>query len=44
MAGLILELKGEIPKKNDKIEYKSFTFIIESADTRRIKQVKVIIK
>jgi putative hemolysin len=44
LAGLLLELKGEIPQKNDKIEYKNFTFIIEAVDKRRIKQVKVIIK
>ncbi len=43
LAGLLLELKGEIPQKNDKIEYRHFTFIIEAADKRRIKQVKVII-
>jgi putative hemolysin len=43
LAGLILELKGEIPLKNDKIEYKNLTFIIETVDNRRIKQVKVII-
>jgi putative hemolysin len=44
LAGLLLELKGEIPQKNDKIEYGHFTFIIEAVDKRRIKQVKVIIK
>jgi len=44
LAGLILELKGEIPQKNDKIECKNFVFIIEAVDKRRIKQVKVIIK
>jgi gliding motility-associated protein GldE len=44
LAGLILELKGEIPQKNDKLEYRNFTFIIEAVDKRRIKQIKVIIK
>ena len=44
LAGLLLELKGEIPQKNDKIEFSQFTFIIEAVDKRRIKQVKVIIK
>ncbi len=43
LAGLILELKGEIPQKNDKIVFENLTFIIEAADKRRIKQVKVII-
>jgi CBS domain containing-hemolysin-like protein len=44
LAGLLLELKGEIPLKNDRIEYKNFSFLIEAVDKRRIKQVKVIIK
>lgn len=44
LAGLILELKGEIPQKNDKIEINNVVFIIENADNRRIKQLKVVIK
>lgn len=44
LAGLILELKGEIPFKGDRIEYKNFIFIIETVDKRRIRQVKVILK
>lgn len=43
LAGLFLELKGEIPQKGDKIDYKNITFIVESVDKRRIKQMKVII-
>jgi gliding motility-associated protein GldE len=43
IAGIILELKGEIPRKNDTIQYKNLTFKIESSDKRRIKKVKVII-
>ncbi|MFO7923446.1 MAG: gliding motility-associated protein GldE [Bacteroidales bacterium] len=41
LAGLILEYEGEIPEKNKKIIYKQFEFKIESADTRRIKQIRV---
>lgn len=41
LAGLILELKGEIPVKNSEISYKNFTFTIISADKRRIKQIRV---
>lgn len=41
LAGLILELKGEIPVKNSVISYKNFTFTINSADKRRIKQIRV---
>jgi putative hemolysin len=41
IAGLILELKGEIPAMNDTISYKNFVFTIEAVDNRRIKQIKV---
>lgn len=41
LAGLILELTGEIPHKNQTINYRNFTFRIESADRRRIKEIKV---
>ncbi len=41
LAGLILELKGEIPAKNDTITCKNYVFSIEAVDNRRIKQIKV---
>ncbi|MCB2194709.1 MAG: gliding motility-associated protein GldE [Bacteroidetes bacterium] len=41
VAGIILELTGEIPSRNKKIEYKNLTFTIESVDKRRIKQIRV---
>lgn len=44
LAGLILELKGEIPLKNDTITCKNYVFTIEAVDNRRIKQIKVEIK
>lgn len=44
LAGLILELKGEIPQKNEKIEYKSFIFTVLSVDNRRIKRLKFELK
>jgi putative hemolysin len=44
LAGLILELKGEIPAKNDIINCKNFVFTIDAVDNRRIKQIKVEIK
>lgn len=43
LAGLILELKGEIPEINEEIEYKQFVFKIEAADSRRIKQIRVTV-
>lgn len=44
LAGLILEIKGEIPLKNETIEFKNFSFTILAADNRRIKKVKVELK
>jgi len=44
LAGLILEIKGEIPEIHEKIEYKQFIFTIEAVDKRRIKQIKIEIK
>ena len=41
LAGLILELKGVIPIKKEKISCKQFKFTIEAVDNRRIKQIKV---
>jgi putative hemolysin len=41
LAGLILEKKGEIPAQKTKIILKDILFTIESADKRRIKQIKV---
>jgi len=44
LAGLILELAGEIPKVNDVITSGDFEFTILDADSSRIKKVKVLIK
>jgi gliding motility-associated protein GldE len=41
LAGLILELTGEIPKKEQTIKFSNFTFMIESADRRKIKEIRV---
>jgi len=41
LAGLILELKGEIPSLYEKIDCCCFHFTIEAVDNRRIKQIKV---
>jgi len=40
LAGLILELKGELPRKNETIPCKGFLFSIKSVDQRRIKQIQ----
>jgi gliding motility-associated protein GldE len=44
LAGLILELKGDIPVKNERIDYGRYVFEIIAADNRRIKKVKLYIK
>ncbi len=41
LAGLILELKGEMPEKNELIEYNGFKFTVMDVDQRRIAKVKV---
>jgi len=44
LAGLILELKGEIPAMNEKIKCKNFVFTIESVNNRRIEKIRVEIQ
>ena len=44
LAGLILELKGEIPDKGEVIYFPPYTFTIESADKRKINRIKVHVK
>ena len=44
LAGMILEIKGEMPVKNEKLQYEHFVFEILQADNRRIKKVKLHIK
>jgi len=44
LAGLIIEIEGRIPTKNEKIKFKNLTFTIESADNRKIKRVKITVE
>ncbi len=41
LAGLILELRGKIPGRNETIRYKDFSFRVIEADNRRIKKIEV---
>ena len=41
LAGLILEIKGSIPQRNEIIRLNDIKFTIESADRKRIKRVKI---
>jgi putative hemolysin len=40
IAGFILEISGKFPKRGEKINFKNYTFTIETLDKKRIKQVK----
>jgi len=44
LAGLILELEGEIPALHEKIECKNFIFTINAVNNRRIEKIKVEIQ
>jgi len=44
LAGLILEMKGEIPNVGDVVTYKPFEFRIIEVDNRRIKKIKTTLK
>jgi gliding motility-associated protein GldE len=43
LAGLVIEIAGEIPKKDEQINYKNYSFIVEASDARRVKRIKLII-
>jgi gliding motility-associated protein GldE len=44
LAGFILEILGNFPKKNQKILWGNCQFTIETVDQKRIKQIKVTIE
>ncbi len=44
LAGLVLEIKGDIPSKNERIGYDKYVFEILAVDNRRIKKIKLYIK
>ncbi len=44
LAGFILEIIGNFPKKDQKIAYKNCIFTVEAVDKKRIKQIKVTIE
>ncbi len=41
LAGLILEISGKFPKRNSKINFENYVFIVEALDKKRIKRLKV---
>jgi len=43
LAGLLLEIKGDFPELNEKIDYQNFTFVVTELDGHRISKIKVVI-
>jgi CBS domain containing-hemolysin-like protein len=43
LAGFILEILGNFPKKGQKIQFENCLFAIEIVDKKRIKKIKVTI-
>lgn len=43
LAGLLLEINGEFPRKNQVISYRNFEFTILQVDKRRIKQIQILV-
>jgi gliding motility-associated protein GldE len=41
LAGLMLEMTGEIPQKDKVIKFRNFMFTIEAVDKRRVREVRV---
>ena len=43
LAGFILEILGNFPRKKQKIEFENYLFTVEELDKKRIKQIKVTV-
>ena len=44
LAGFLLEILGNFPKKGQKIIFEKCRFTVESVDNKRIKQIKVTLE
>ncbi|TVQ82419.1 MAG: gliding motility-associated protein GldE [Bacteroidetes bacterium] len=44
MAGLILEIKQELPYKGEKVSFDDFELVVDAVDNRRIKRIHVRLK
>lgn len=44
LGGFILELSGHIPVKGERFALQQYAFVVESADNKRVRRVKVTIK
>ncbi|MBI1220986.1 MAG: gliding motility-associated protein GldE [Bacteroidetes bacterium] len=43
LGGMLIEIQGKIPNIGNRIKFDGFEFVVESADRRRIKRVKMIL-
>ncbi|MEX0274521.1 MAG: gliding motility-associated protein GldE [Flavobacteriaceae bacterium] len=41
LAGFVLEIAKSFPKKGEKVVFNNYQFVVESADKKRLKQIKV---
>ncbi len=41
IAGFVLEIAGSFPKKGEKVHFNDYTFVVESLDKKRLKQIKI---
>jgi len=41
IAGFVLEIAGNFPKKGEKVKFKNYNFVVESLDKKRLKQIKI---
>jgi gliding motility-associated protein GldE len=41
IAGFVLEIAGSFPKRGEKVHFNGYTFLVESMDKKRLKQIKV---
>lgn len=44
LAGFIIEQAGKILLKGEKVVFENYSFIVESADKRKVKRIKIIIE
>jgi len=42
IAGFMMEQSGKIMRKNERLQFNGFTFVVEASDKKRVKMVKVI--
>lgn len=41
VAGFVLEIAGNFPKRGEHVQFKNFQFTVEGLDKKRLKQIKV---